>query len=54
MVVSVYVWLPKDGNVGHGSLGLSDGTYISWWPAGDKNKTSVTFHWVTFHLNDYD
>lgn len=45
MVVTVYVWLQRGQNVGHGSLALSDGTYISWWPSEDKNKTAVAFHW---------
>ncbi|XP_041354132.1 uncharacterized protein LOC121371968 isoform X2 [Gigantopelta aegis] len=34
----VYVWMPVDNLVGHSSLRLSDGTYISWWPDADKEK----------------
>ena len=39
-----------NGNVGHGSMTLSDGTHISWWPKEDKQKTSKQ-NWVcTFYL----
>lgn len=34
MSVTVYIWLPHNGNVGHASMELPDGTYISWWPEG--------------------
>ena len=36
--MKVYVWMPSGGLVGHSSLELSDGTYISWWPDENKNK----------------
>lgn len=37
----VYIWRATDswnGYVGHVSMQLSDGTYISWWPSGDDRK----------------
>jgi hypothetical protein len=34
MAATVFVWKPKT-TVGHASMGLSDGTYISWWPTGN-------------------
>ena len=37
MTVTVYVWLPRGGQVGHASMGLGNGTYISLWPG--ENKT---------------
>ncbi|XP_041354133.1 uncharacterized protein LOC121371970 [Gigantopelta aegis] len=37
--MKVYVWMPTNELVGHASLELSDGTYISWWPDEDKNKS---------------
>ena len=37
MTVTVYVWLPRAGQVGHASMRLGNGTYISLWPA--ENKT---------------
>ena len=40
MSATVYIWMPHGGNVGHAAMQLSDGTYISWWPAG-KGKDSV-------------
>ncbi|XP_060594126.1 uncharacterized protein LOC132748500 [Ruditapes philippinarum] len=33
--IVVYIWRPSGDLVGHSSLQLSDGTYISWWPEGD-------------------
>ncbi|XP_060554978.1 uncharacterized protein LOC132715893 isoform X2 [Ruditapes philippinarum] len=33
--IVVYVWRPSGDYVGHSSLQLSDGTYISWWPEGE-------------------
>ena len=36
--MKVYVWMPSGGLVGHSSLELYDGTYISWWPDENKNK----------------
>jgi hypothetical protein len=35
MGATIFVWYPRGENVGHGSMALSDGTYISWWPSGD-------------------
>ena len=32
-VLTLYYWEPTDGNWGHISLKLSDGTHISWWPS---------------------
>ena len=36
MTVTVYVWGPQSGQVGHASMELGDGTYISLWPGEDK------------------
>ena len=36
--LKVYVWLPQDGQVGHASLELTNGTHISWWPDAEKRK----------------
>ena len=41
MPIKVYVWTPEGDNVGHASMELSDGTYISWWPE-DAVKLPVT------------
>ena len=30
----VFVWEPRGTNIGHASLALNDGTYVSWWPGG--------------------
>ena len=36
MTVTVYVWLPRLGQVGHASMELGNGTYISLWPGESK------------------
>lgn len=37
MTVTVYVWLARFGsNVGHASMQVGNGTYISLWPGDDK------------------
>ena len=36
LTVTVYVWLPRGGQVGHASMCLGNGTYISLWPGEDK------------------
>lgn len=36
MTVTVYVWLPRSGSVGHASMTLGNGTHISLWPSGEK------------------
>ena len=36
MTVKVYVWLPRIPSVGHASMELDNGTYISLWPGEDK------------------
>ena len=43
MPIKVYVWTPEGGNVGHASMELSDGTYISWWPeyGGKAQQTAM-------------
>ena len=35
--VTAYIWSMRlwDKAVGHSSLGLTDGTHISWWPSGE-------------------
>ena len=39
MTVTVYVWLPQSTQVGHASMRLGNGTYISLWPG--ENKTGI-------------
>ena len=41
-----------NGNVGHGSMTLHDGTHISWWPAVDKDKSTAKKHMVGFIFVD--
>ena len=36
MTVTVYVWGPLSEQVGHASMKLGDGTYVSLWPGKDK------------------
>ena len=36
MTVTVYVWRPRLPQVGHASMKLVDGTYISLWPGEGK------------------
>jgi hypothetical protein len=31
-MAEIYLWKPKDGNIGHCSLRLDDQSYISFWP----------------------
>ena len=40
MTVTVYVWLPTAGAVGHASMQLENGTYISLWPSEGVTKTN--------------
>ena len=40
----IYIWEAGNGNVGHGSMTLHDGTHISWWPKDDKSKSSAKSH----------
>jgi hypothetical protein len=35
MAATIFVWSPHGKQVGHASMALSDGTYVSWWPSGD-------------------
>ena len=45
MPVTVYIWDSHGTEaVGHASLALSDGTYISWWPHSDAKKRLPTGH----------
>ncbi len=44
--VNVYIWEPHGNQVGHASLGLPDGTYISWWPAGKGKDDSGVLNWA--------
>ncbi|XP_067658809.1 uncharacterized protein [Haliotis asinina] len=37
----VYIWMPQKTQVGHASLVLSNGTYISLWPEDKKRKLGV-------------
>ena len=45
MSVTVYIWEFRGMEaVGHASMSLSDGTYISWWPqrnGGDNYKKTT-------------
>ncbi|XP_041361350.1 uncharacterized protein LOC121377432 [Gigantopelta aegis] len=34
----VNIWFPGSGRIGHASLELSSGRYISWWPSNNKNS----------------
>lgn len=39
-LLTVHIWRPQPGTMGHASLTLEDGTHISWWPNNpnaDKN-----------------
>lgn len=47
----IYIWEGGNGNVGHGSMTLHDGTHISWWPKDDKSKASAKRHMVGFIFN---
>ena len=42
MTVTVHIWRAKGSQVGHASMELEDGTYVSLWPgegkAGKKKK----------------
>ena len=46
MAATIFVWRPHGGLVGHASMGLSDGTYISWWPGpdGENFSSGATSH----------
>ena len=52
--VTVYIWLPHGSQVGHASMELPDGTYISWWPSNKskKSKSGVTAIATTAVLHD--
>ena len=42
--VTVYIWLPHGlgiTRVGHASMELPDGTYISWWPENKSKKSKA-------------
>ena len=47
----IYIWEGGNGNVGHGSMTLHDGTHISWWLKDDTSKSSATIHKVGFILS---
>jgi hypothetical protein len=34
-MAKILLWNPKDGNIGHCWLELSDGLYVSFWPEGE-------------------
>ena len=52
--VTVYIWPPHGTKVGHASMELPDGTYISWWPANKSSKSKSGFKAVlsTANLSD--
>jgi hypothetical protein len=35
MSATIFVWRPHGRKVGHASMALADGSYISWWPESD-------------------
>ncbi|MGZ8471225.1 MAG: hypothetical protein ACXWZ7_17635 [Gemmatirosa sp.] len=35
MAATIFVWRPVGVNVGHASLSVGRGTYISWWPSDE-------------------
>ena len=38
----LFVWYPKGQNVGHATLALDGGAYVSWWPGGPvRGKVST-------------
>ena len=39
--MKVFVWLPKGTQVGHASLLLSNGTYLSLWPDEEKKAKNA-------------
>ncbi|XP_041367538.1 uncharacterized protein LOC121382105 [Gigantopelta aegis] len=40
--MKVYIWFPKETHIGHASLELSNGRYISWWPHEAKKTEPMT------------
>lgn len=42
-MAEVYYWAWRDGNVGHLSMSLSDGTYLSYWPQDAVNVKNDLF-----------
>jgi hypothetical protein len=47
-VLTLYYWEAADGNWGHISLTLSDGTHISWWPSTPIGATKALPELVPF------
>ncbi len=37
-MAQIYLWNPKDGNVGHCSLRLDDESYVSFWPCEEYGQ----------------
>jgi hypothetical protein len=51
MSIKIFVWLPRDGNVGHSSMLLGEGTYISLWPGhGRKGFKRSAIRSVTLNV----
>ena len=51
MTVTVYVWLPKGGKVGHSSMQVGDRTYISLWPGhGRKGFVRAAIQKMTMNV----
>jgi hypothetical protein len=48
---NIYIWKSGNGNIGHGSMTLHDGTHISWWPKDQKSKSSAKSLLVGFILS---
>ena len=46
-----FIWFADGNRIGHSSLELTNGTYISWWPADNKNSgkkmNKLGAHFVT-------
>jgi hypothetical protein len=49
---TVYVWLPENGNTGHGALKIGPetgaGSYVSWWPASEQKKEVGLFSLLNY------
>jgi hypothetical protein len=40
-MAEMYIWEPHGDKVGHCSLKLDDGSYVSFWPCGDYGISQV-------------
>ena len=54
-LATVHIWNPTfSGNVGHASMTLNDGTYISWWPRGADARIYNSVEGMTVGSLDED